>query len=72
MTGECYTADIRAVSVNDGSELILFGGKRPNSVQGTKGIWKFNLKNDEWSNIGNMTVDRWSHVVFPVYGIDCS
>ena len=71
-TGDCYTADIRAVSVNDGSALILFGGRRPYSGQGTRAIWKYSLKNKEWSNIGNMTTDRWSHAVFPVYGIDCN
>ena len=47
---DCFTADIRAVPVNDGSELMLYGGRKPYKEEGTRAIWKYNLKDDEWSN----------------------
>ena len=56
------------ISVNRGSELILYGGF---AGQYLSDIWKYVVEDDTWVQIGNMTESRYGHLVIPVTNIKC-
>ena len=37
---------------------------------GTSEIWKFSFAHN-WTCIGNMMIDRWTHLVFPIKDVRC-
>ena len=37
---------------------------------GTSEVWKFSFAQN-WTNIGNMMIDRWTHLVFPIKDVRC-
>ena len=60
--------DAQLVSINEGRELLLYGG-RADSV--SNGIWKFSLAENTWSKVGTMLIPREELIVLPVKGIHC-
>ena len=57
------------MSINGGSELLLYGGFEGTSTQ--SGIWKFTLADNAWTQIGNMIVPRDDHFILPANGLSC-
>lgn len=55
-------------SINDRSELILYGGFAGVYLAD---IWKYSVADDSWNQVGNMTTTRYGHVVIPVTNVKC-
>ena len=55
-------------SINDGSELILYGGFAGYYLAD---IWKYSVADDTWTQVGNMTSPRYGHLVIPVTAVKC-
>ena len=55
-------------SINDGSELILYGGFAGEYLPD---IWKYSVADDTWTQVGNMTSPRYGHHVIQVSGVIC-
>jgi hypothetical protein len=56
------------ISVDDGSELILYGGFAGEYLSD---IWKYSVQDDSWAQVGNMTTTRYGHLVIPVTAVKC-
>ena len=60
--------DAQLVPINDGRELLLYGGKADSVIDE---IWKFSLAENSWSKVGTMLFPREELIVLPVVGIHC-
>ena len=56
------------ISINDGSELLMYGGFNGNGLQS---IWKFTLVDNTWAKTGSLPAPKFGHEVLPVWGIEC-
>ena len=60
----------KMLSVNGNSELIYYDTLRGDYIP-DKGIWKFNLSNNSWTQIGEMFTSRDDFAVLPVSDVSC-
>lgn len=79
---DCNLVSPAVVPVNNGTELIVYGGyfrhgssdddddNLSYEKDGTSEIWKFSFAQN-WTMIGNMNIDRWTHLVFPIKDVRC-
>ncbi len=58
----------RMLSINDNTELVLFGGSCTNVMSE---IWKYKYQSNSWEFLGNMQALRANHLVVPVTGLEC-
>jgi len=59
----------RLVSVNNQTELLLYGGQINNKI--FDGIYKFSPVTRLWMKVGKMIFPRAAHTVTPVQGLTC-
>jgi hypothetical protein len=59
----------RLVSVNNKTELLLYGGQINDKI--FDGIYKFSPVTKLWMKVGKMIFPRAAHTVTPVQGITC-
>jgi hypothetical protein len=64
-----YNRTPRMVSVGDGSELIFYESVITNNP--AKGVWKYHLSNNTWTQLGEMIEGRDDFAVLPVQGVSC-
>ena len=57
------------LSVNNGNELLLYGGQIGNQI--FDGIYKFYFASKTWLQVGKMKFPRSAHVVIPVHDLSC-
>ena len=58
------------LSINKGTELLLYGGQIGNQI--FDGIYKFDFASKTWLQVGKMKFSRSAHVVIPVDALTCS
>ena len=59
----------RMVSINEESDLLLYGGNYNGTTMNT--IWKFSGSTNSWSEFGTMLTIRDDHLVLPIDEISC-
>ena len=59
----------RMVSINEESDLLLYGGNYNGTTMNT--IWKFSGSTNSWSEFGTMLTSRDDHLVLPIDEISC-
>ena len=57
------------LTVNNGTELLLYGGQIGNQI--FDGIYKFYFASKTWLQVGKMKFPRSAHVVIPVHNLSC-
>ena len=54
------------ISVKDSTELIFY-----HSHQNSRGIWKYFVKSNSWSKVGDLIIPRVYFAAVPVYDMSC-
>ena len=58
-----------ALAINEGSEVLLFGGNKGSDHQG---IWKYSVTENTWTRVGSLLAARSGHIVLPITNVSCS
>ena len=61
--------DAQLISINGGTELLLYGGHKPTGYSDE--IWKFTISTKTWELVAKMFQKRAEHIVFPIASITC-
>ncbi len=61
--------DAQLLSINGGTELLLYGGHQPKGLSNE--IWKFTISTKTWELVAKMYKNRAEHVVFPISSFNC-
>ncbi len=68
ISGDSRTAQL--ISVAGGSELIFYQSISTSSIL-AKGIWKYHVGNNTWTQLGEMLAGRDDFAVLPVEDVSC-
>ncbi len=61
--------DAQLLSINGGTELLLYGGHQPHGLSNE--IWKFTISTKTWELVAKMYKNRAEHVVLPISSFSC-